>query len=48
MKWLLRLFGKWKSTPLWWEKTDGLFNVTEIGAYNRQLLSIRDFQEGEC
>ena len=29
------------------EKTDGLFNITEIDGYNRQLLSIRDFQERE-
>ena len=30
------------------EKTDGLFNITEIDAYNRQLLSMRDFQERDA
>jgi hypothetical protein len=29
------------------EKTDGLFNITDIDAYNRQFLSIRNFQERE-
>lgn len=30
------------------DKTDGLFNITEIDAYNRQLLSMRDFQERDA
>ena len=29
------------------EKTDGLFNITESDAYNRQFLSIRNFHERE-